>query len=422
VKSRYGWKVPSEDVSLTHVEAGSPMGELMRRYWQPVALSEELTELPKRIRILCEDLVVFRTKNGKVGCLELHCSHRGTSLEWGRVEADGIRCCYHGWLYDTEGRVRNMACESAEFCNKMAIEHPAYPVHEFGGLVFIYMGPPEKKPLFPMYDIYDTRYRKDVVLKGMRIWGGWGIGYVNEVNWLQHYENFMDPWHLLILHQMISGDHMSSATTQSNKAKISWVNTPLGTARRYHMDLPNGNRLMRHAECVLPNIFLLPNIHDKGTAPKREDRATECTWVVPIDNGDFYSMSIVAWPLENGEPKRDWKPGTDTAVPSRPGTVATSQPGGAVRPYEERQRKPDDQEAQQGQRRIAVHALENLAHSDLGIVMLRRALREQLKRIERGEDPINVLRDESRNHRITTSGMNSILTREEANAADATIA
>ena len=90
MKSRYGWKVPSEDVSLTHVEPSSPMGELMRRYWQPACLSEELGELPKRVRILCEDLVLFRTRSGQVGCLELHCSHRGTSLEWGRVERDGL--------------------------------------------------------------------------------------------------------------------------------------------------------------------------------------------------------------------------------------------------------------------------------------------------------------------------------------------
>src|SRR5687768_14126045 len=110
MKSRYAWKVPAEDATLTHVQAGSPMGELLRRFWQPVALSEELGDLPRRVRILCEDLVLFRTKSGELGCLELHCSHRGTSLEWGRVEHGGIRCCYHGWLYDARGHVVEMAC------------------------------------------------------------------------------------------------------------------------------------------------------------------------------------------------------------------------------------------------------------------------------------------------------------------------
>jgi len=98
MKSAYGFTVPEENRELTHVEAGSPMGELLRRYWQPVALSSELQDLPKRVKLLCEEVVLFRSKKGEVGCLMPHCSHRGTSLEWGRVEADGLRCCYHAWL------------------------------------------------------------------------------------------------------------------------------------------------------------------------------------------------------------------------------------------------------------------------------------------------------------------------------------
>jgi hypothetical protein len=97
-------------------------------------------------------------------------------------------------------------------------------------------------------------------------------------------------------------------------------------------------------------------------------------------------LSIVAWPLEDGEPKKDWRPGTDTVPDIRPGSVLS-------RTYEERQRKPDDLEAQEGQRAIAVHALENLATSDTGIAMLRRTLREQIKRVRDGLDPINVIRD-----------------------------
>ena len=410
MKSRYGWKVPSEDVSLTHVEPGSPMGELMRRYWQPACLSEELGDLPKRVRILCEDLVLFRTKSGQVGCLELHCSHRGTSLEWGRVEKDGLRCCYHGWLFDTAGRVLEMPCETKEFCEKKTVEHPSYPTHEFGGLVFIYMGPPEKKPLFPMYDIYDTRHRKDVVLKGLRIWGDHSIGYVRDCNWLQHYENVMDPWHLLVLHQMISGDQFVGALMQG-KADIRFEQTPLGTRYNVVKDLPNGNRFDRYAECILPNVYLVPNIQEKGEHPKFEDRCSEFSWVVPVDNEHIYGISIVAWPLENGAPKKDWRPRTDTVLPIRPGARREM-------PYEERQRKPDDMEAQEGQRAIAVHALENLVPSDRGIGMLRRMLREQLKRIERGEDPINIVRDEARNQRITTNAWNTVLAPDQVKAKD----
>ena len=401
MKSRYGWQVPPEDLALTHVEPGSPMGELMRRYWQPVALSDELTDLPKRVRILCEDLVLFRTKAGAVGCLEPHCSHRGTSLEWGRVEERGLRCCYHGWLFDTEGRVIEMPCESPELCKRMNIEHPAYPVHEFGGVVFIYMGPPDKQPLFPMYDIYDTRHRDDVVLKGVRIWDDHAIGYVKDCNWLQHYENVMDPWHLVILHQMISGDQFEGVLMQGGTA-IDFERTALGT--RYHITktLANGNRLERYAECVLPNLALIPNIHERGERPMREDRASEASWVVPVDNEHVCAISIVAWPLENGQPKKGWRPRTDTEIPIRPGQRRRGS-------YEDRQRKPDDMEAQEGQRPIAVHALEHLALSDRGVSLLRRLFREQLERIARGEDPLNVVRNEALNRRITTHAWNSVL-------------
>ena len=130
---------------------------------------------------------------------------------------------------------------------------------------------------------------------------------------------------------------------------------------------------------------------------------------MPIDNEHVRGISIVAWPLENGEPKPDWKPGTDTIADIRPGSFLK-------RSYEERQRKPDDLEAQEGQRTIAVHALENLATSDTGITMLRRLLREQIKRVEDGLDPINVIRDPSANQRIPTGAWNTILSPAEGAA------
>jgi Rieske [2Fe-2S] domain len=98
----YHRDVPKEDEELTHVGPGTPCGEYLRRFWQPVALSKELQELPRRVRILGEDLVVFRDKSGQVGCLELHCPHRGTSLEFGLISEKGIRCCYHGSLMDVD--------------------------------------------------------------------------------------------------------------------------------------------------------------------------------------------------------------------------------------------------------------------------------------------------------------------------------
>jgi phenylpropionate dioxygenase-like ring-hydroxylating dioxygenase large terminal subunit len=104
MKAAYGRQTPAPDHEPTCVEPGSPMGELMRRYWQPVCTFDELHEVPRKEKLLCEAIVVFRDRKRRVGALDPHCAHRGTSLEWGRVEEEGLRCRYHGWLYDTEGQ------------------------------------------------------------------------------------------------------------------------------------------------------------------------------------------------------------------------------------------------------------------------------------------------------------------------------
>ena len=109
LNTRYGGyfhrEVPDEDAELTHVGPATPCGEYMRRFWQPVCFSSELSDLPRRVKILGEELVAFRNARGAVGLLELHCPHRGTSLEFGLVGEEGIRCCYHGWLFDVDGTI-----------------------------------------------------------------------------------------------------------------------------------------------------------------------------------------------------------------------------------------------------------------------------------------------------------------------------
>ena len=119
--------VPVEDAELTHTEAETPMGEYIRRFWQPVCLSEELADLPKAIRILGEDLVAFRDKRGEVGVLHRHCSHRGTSLEYGIISEQGIRCCYHGWLFAVDGRVLETPGEPPNSKLKDSLYHGASP-------------------------------------------------------------------------------------------------------------------------------------------------------------------------------------------------------------------------------------------------------------------------------------------------------
>jgi phenylpropionate dioxygenase-like ring-hydroxylating dioxygenase large terminal subunit len=147
---------PHEDAELTHVEKGSPAGEYLRRYWQPVALSQELSELPKLVTIFGEELVLFRAKNGQPGLLEKHCSHRGTSLEFGICEDAGLRCCYHGWLFGVDGTILETPGDPPESTLRYTVCHGAYPLHEYKGIIFGYFGPPEKRPEFPIYDSFDA--------------------------------------------------------------------------------------------------------------------------------------------------------------------------------------------------------------------------------------------------------------------------
>src|SRR5690348_28603 len=143
---------PDENEFLTRVGPGTPAGEMLRRYWWPVGFSQRIASRPVPVRILSEDLVMFRDGEGQVGLLERHCPHRGASLELGRVEADGIRCCYHGWKFDRSGRCLDMPAEPADTPLKNEVRQRSYRTLEAGGLVFAYLGP-EPAPLMPKYDL-----------------------------------------------------------------------------------------------------------------------------------------------------------------------------------------------------------------------------------------------------------------------------
>jgi phenylpropionate dioxygenase-like ring-hydroxylating dioxygenase large terminal subunit len=371
-------KPPKEDEALTHVDLGTPMGELLRRYWQPICLSEELKDLPKAMRIMGEDLVAFRNRKGQVGVLDAHCAHRGTSLEYGRIEDNGIRCCYHGWLYANDGRCLQQPGEPKESKYCREVFQPAYPVHEYRGLVFIYMGPPDKQPVFPRYDVLEqdgievTAYRN------------WSRGIIAPCNWLQIHENAMDPMHTAFLHSTISTTHFTTAYAVI--PKIDFEETPTGMKYMREATLPNGRHWLRVMELFTPNVravaeALLSNEPHVQKAPV-------IGWWVPIDNTNTIGFHLEALRIVDGK-----------TIPSSLATapVGRTAAGNAPRTsYEDTQREPDDAEAQGSQRPIAVHALEHKATSDAGIVMCRRVLRTALRAIAEDRDPKGIIRDESR--------------------------
>src|SRR6266545_3520402 len=134
---------------LTGVGPGTPGGELLRRYWQPIAVAKELTdaEPTKFVRVLGEDLVLFRDKSGNIGLLGDHCTHRGASLLYGRPEERGLACAYHGWLYDTAGNCLETPAEPAGSMFHLTVKHKAYPVQKLAGLYWAYLGTAPVPPI-----------------------------------------------------------------------------------------------------------------------------------------------------------------------------------------------------------------------------------------------------------------------------------
>ena len=180
-----------ENELLTSVGRGTPGGELLRRYWMPIACTGELTEQKpiKAARLLGEDLVVYRDKRGRYGVVGEQCPHRKASLAFGRVDEEGIRCPYHGWKFDCTGKCLEMPAEPESGGFKDKIKHVAYPAERLGGLIWTYMGP-QPAPLLPRWDVLAWENGKRWIQKHE----------IYKCNWLQPMENSVDPSHLYWLH------------------------------------------------------------------------------------------------------------------------------------------------------------------------------------------------------------------------------
>src|SRR6266852_3988402 len=351
---------PEEDADLTHVGPGTPCGEYLRRFWQPIITSEALQDLPRRLRIMGEDLVAFRDQSGAVGLLELHCPHRGTSLEFGLVGDKGIRCCYHGWLFDVDGRILETPGEPADSTLKDRLCHGAYPVHEHAGLVFAHMGPPDKRPAFPVLDTYDLPgYR--LVARAPTLW---------ECNWLQLKETSMDPAHLAFLHTLPGSEGFTDDL--GALGEWDWMETPAGMV--YIDTRRQGDRIwVRVADFILPNIHQFPPNADPMAKRTTINRPAATTWAVPLDDTHTMQIGFHRAP-EDREPRRGSGFGQD-----------------GNRPYAERQRIPGDYDAQVSiHGGVARHGLEHLASTDRGVIMLRSMIRRGIRAVQSGADPGHV--------------------------------
>jgi len=373
LKTRYSGylhrQIPQEDGELTHVGPDTPCGEYLRRFWQPIGFSDELTDLPQRVKMLGEDLVAFRDGNGAVGLLELHCPHRGTSLEFGLVGARGIRCCYHGWLFGVDGAILETPGEPATSTLKDRLYHGAYPVHEAHGIVFAYLGPPEQLPVFPTYDSF--------VRPGFRLMPG--RKYFYPCNWLQILENAMDPTHTAFLHTIVSGALFTDEF--GVLPELEFVETPVGmiyVATRRVGD----NIWARMVENVLPNLQQVAPIWENGKEERSFSGPMMSRWIVPLDDTSTMLIEFRHVSETNGVTPAWW---ADRSI-MLPGQLAADS-------YEEGQRRPGDFEAQVSQRPVAVHGLEHLGATDRGVTMFRNQIRRGIRAVRAGGDPAGIFRD-----------------------------
>ncbi|HEV8015788.1 MAG TPA: Rieske 2Fe-2S domain-containing protein, partial [Stellaceae bacterium] len=179
---------PEENQRFTQVARGTPMGELLRRYWHPVGCSEFVTKKPQRVKVLGEELVLYRGESGKPVLMQLRCAHRSLALDYGRVEGDSLRCAYHGWLYDSTGQCLAQPAEPEGSSFKEKIKLRNYPVEECSGMIFGYLGP-APAPLLPLYDVLLMEDGvKEVQVQNIN------------ANFFNHIENIVDISHLAWLH------------------------------------------------------------------------------------------------------------------------------------------------------------------------------------------------------------------------------
>jgi 5,5'-dehydrodivanillate O-demethylase oxygenase subunit len=358
---------------LTRVGPGTPGGELLRRYWWPVAACAEIaSRRTRKVRLLGEDLVLFRDSSGQLGLIAERCPHRRVSLVHGVPEPEGIRCPYHGWLMDRQGNCLDQPAEPPESNFKDKVKVAAYPVQELGGLVFAYLGR-SPAPLLPRYDafVWDNAVRE--------------IGAtVIPCNWLQIMENSLDGTHVEWLH----GYYSNYVRREEAEARGEpFKPRPMRHHTRIGFDLFEHGIVKRRIEedgteedddWKIGHALVFPCILGNPTMQIRvpmDDTHTWHLWYtatkvnIPIEPQDPVPFYTMPWQTEDGELITDFVDGQDIM------TWVT-----------------------QGE--IADRHLERLGASDVGIIFYRQVLKDQIERVERGEEPLGVIRDPTKNRII----------------------
>ena len=356
-----------ENLLLCRIGPGTPMGETLRRYWHPVACSEHVTTKPLRVKVLGEELVIYRGTSGKPVVMQARCAHRSLALDFGRVEGDCLRCPYHGWLYDQTGQCVEQPAEPEGSGFKDKVRLKTYAVQELSGLIFGYLGP-DPAPLLPLYDVL----RMDDGAKGIQ------MRNIN-ANWMNHVENILDISHLAWLH-----GH-SFPAYGAKKVSYRWDRRDYGVDNVMLVDgvgdvMPvdgvDGDDT--HVSCyAFPTVnrFNVPPVTPGGPQVRSllyrvpiDDEATQL-YFVRFTPGEKRTLPVSVRNDQLGVYKRldsDWW-GIDNSDQDR---MAIEQQGV-----------------------IADRANEHLGASDGGIILMRRMMREAMAAVAAGKDPAFVIRD-----------------------------
>jgi len=387
-----------ENDLLIRTNRATPGGEFMRCYWQPVGLSEELPEggEPLSLKILGEELVLFRDDQGKVGLLGLHCSHRGADLSLGRIEDGGLRCLYHGWLYDIQGRCLEQPAEPSGSDFKNKIRQRAYPCRELGGLIFAYMGkgePPELPNYEPLVAPENHRFAYKVL---------------HECNWLQAHEGEIDPAHLSYLHRRLRQPSWRQRSIQGSDGlqpmtlyradaapRVEVEETDFGV-RIYSMRQAGGDKVyLRVTNSIFPNVSTI-------IGPMAGD-GYDVNWHVPIDDTNHWKF-VVIFRRSGALEARDWKNINSVKEEMTPDYRLVRNAGNKYLQDRESMKTwnicgmgtnnlPQDGAMVQSAGPIQDREEEHLGTTDKAIIANRKALLRAIQQTQAGKEPPHAMRD-----------------------------